>query len=80
MAQPDILAVWARRDSNPHALRHMLLRHARLPFRHSPVAMMIPQLSTLRNASCRAAQGVVQYGRSPAGQPKPGDRVAWSEA
>ena len=22
---------WGRRDSNPHALRHMILNHARLP-------------------------------------------------
>ena len=26
---------WGRRDSNPHGRNHMLLRHARLPFRHS---------------------------------------------
>ena len=30
---------WGRRDSNPHALRHMILNHARLPFRHFPVVM-----------------------------------------
>ena len=32
---------WGRRDSNPHGLSHMLLRHARLPFRHSPVTQMV---------------------------------------
>ncbi len=28
-------------DSNPHGRSHMLLRHARLPFRHSPDASML---------------------------------------
>ena len=32
---------WGRRDSNPHGLSHMLLRHARLPFRHSPARSMV---------------------------------------
>jgi hypothetical protein len=27
---PEII-VWGRGDSNPHALRHMILSHARLP-------------------------------------------------
>ena len=26
---------WGSLESNPHGLTHMLLRHARLPFRHS---------------------------------------------
>ena len=25
---------WGKRDSNPHCINHMLLRHARLPIRH----------------------------------------------
>ena len=32
---------WGRRDSNPHGLSHMLLRQARLPFRHSPTISMV---------------------------------------
>ena len=28
-------------DSNPHGLSHMLLSHARLPFRHSPAISMV---------------------------------------
>lgn len=28
--------MWARRDSNPHAVRHQFLRLACLPFHHSP--------------------------------------------
>ena len=32
---------WGRRDSNPHGRSHMLLRHARLPFRHSPDVSMV---------------------------------------
>ncbi len=30
-AKPDESAWWGRGDSNPHALRHMILSHARLP-------------------------------------------------
>ena len=29
------------RESNPHGLSHMLLRHARLPFRHSPALSIV---------------------------------------
>ena len=29
---------WGRGDLNSHALRHMILNHARLPFRHFPIA------------------------------------------
>ena len=28
-------------ESNPHGLSHMLLKHARLPFRHSPALSMV---------------------------------------
>ena len=29
--------MWAEGDLNPHALRRLLLRQVRLPFRHPPV-------------------------------------------
>ena len=32
------LSWWGRRDSNPHALRHMILSHARLPVPTLPLA------------------------------------------
>ena len=31
------LRPWGRRDSNSHGFLHMILNHARLPFRHFPV-------------------------------------------
>ena len=37
LPRPIFYVWWGRPDSNRHALRHMLLRHARLPFRHSPI-------------------------------------------
>jgi hypothetical protein len=30
-AKSEEVALWGRGDSNPHALRHMVLSHARLP-------------------------------------------------
>ena len=37
---PQVLDMnwWGRRDSNPHALRHMILNHARLPIPTLPHA------------------------------------------
>ncbi len=32
----DSFVIWAREDSNLHGLPHVVLSHARIPFRHSP--------------------------------------------
>ncbi len=50
---------WGRGDSNPHALRHMLLRHARLPIPPLPLGKLSPSAGSLgtraRNLRLRPA-------------------------
>ena len=38
----DSFVIWAREDSNLHGLPHVVLSHARIPFRHSPDIASIP--------------------------------------
>ena len=50
---------WGRRDSNPHDRSHMLLRHARLPFRHASISQWyLPSLTPL-DSSFHQSNGVV---------------------
>src|SRR3989344_4729852 len=44
--------IWAGGDSNSHALRHMVLSHARIPFRHLPVFTNTPTHSNTNFYFC----------------------------
>mgnify|MGYP006909078678 CR=1 FL=1 len=53
-----MLKKWGWRDSNPHALRHMILSHARLPI--PPHPQRSTELYHLK-IHCQAKTAVLQY-------------------
>ena len=58
---------WGRGDSNSHARGHMILNHARLPFRHFPAdAAIVPYPPRTGDACDGAVGGGARVGHPPA--------------
>ncbi len=52
---------WGQRELNPHALRHMILSHARLPFRHVPSLASIARTNGIGKPSLATDPTSVLY-------------------